>query len=320
MKRNRFVIYAWSVLIYNILVILWGAFVRATGSGAGCGNHWPSCGGQVVPRSPQIETLIEFGHRLSSGLALLLIIGLVIWAFRAYPKGHGVRLGAGLSFFFIMVEALIGAGLVRFELVADNASITRALVMAAHLANTFLLLGVLTLTAWGAMVGKPIPLKNQGWPGWALGLGLLGMLILAASGGVTALGDTLFPTSSLAEGLQQKFSPTAHVLIRLRLFHPLLAISVGAYLILVAGLFNLIRPNPVTRRLARGLTILYFIQLGAGALNVYLLAPIWMQLLHLFLSDLIWVVWVLFTVSALVQKTPEPAETVELLKPAPQTG
>jgi heme A synthase len=193
MKLNRFAGYAWGVLVYNLLVIMWGAYVRATGSGAGCGNHWPLCQGEVVPRPQQIETMIEFSHRLSSGLALLVVIVLFIWAFRAYPKGHPVRLGGSLSLFFIITEALVGAGLVLFELVAYNTSLARAMVMALHLVNTFLLLGALTLTAWWGSGGRPLRLRGQGSLIWLLAIGLVGMLILGASGGVTALGDTLYP-------------------------------------------------------------------------------------------------------------------------------
>ena len=126
MKLSSFAKYTWGVLLFNLLVILWGAYVRATGSGAGCGSHWPLCNGEVIPRSPQIETIIEFTHRLTSGLSLLLIILLFIWAWRAYPRGSTVRLGASLSMVFIITEALIGAGLVAgFVVIMANGFINR---------------------------------------------------------------------------------------------------------------------------------------------------------------------------------------------------
>jgi heme A synthase len=299
MKLNRLASYAWGVLIYNLAVILWGAYVRATGSGAGCGSHWPLCNGEAIPRSAQLETMIEFTHRLSSGLALILVIGLFIWVGRTYATGHMARRGASFSLLFIITEALVGAGLVLFALVADNSSMARAIVMALHLMNTFLLLGALTLTAWWTSGGRQIHLKGQGLISWMLGLGLVAMLILGASGGVTALGDTLFPAGSLTKGLQQDFSPTAHILIRLRLLHPLIAISVGIYLVLTGAICRRQRPQPLTRLFTQVLTILYLVQLGAGAFNVILLAPIWLQLPHLFLSDLIWIILVLLASSAL---------------------
>jgi heme A synthase len=313
MKLSRFAKYAWGVLVYSLAVILWGAFVRASGSGAGCGSHWPLCNGVVIPRSPRLETLIEFIHRLNSGLALLLVVGLLVWAFRAYPRRHLVRRGASLAMFFMITEALVGAGLVLFQLVADNTSLARALWMAVHLANTFLLLASLALTAWWAWVEEPLQFKEMRALSGLLGLGMLGVLVLGVSGAVTALGDTLFPAGSLAEGLQQDFSPTAHFLIRLRLLHPLIAVSVAAYLMVMAALCNSGHYRPVTKWLARALSVLLLLQLGAGVLNVALLAPVWMQLAHLFLSDLVWITLVLLTVSTLARQ----ATRVETLSLSP---
>ena len=297
-RLGRFAVYAWATLAYNVGVVIWGAYVRASGSGAGCGSHWPLCNGEMIPRDPGIKTLIELSHRLTSGVALLLVVGLTVWAFRSYPKKHWVRWGAAVSLFFILTEALIGAGLVLFELVADNASIARALSLAVHLVNTFLLLAALTYTAWGASGGGPARWRGRGMIGWAFGLALLGSLVLGMSGAVAALGDTLFPARSLAEGLRQDLSSTAHVLIRLRLLHPAIAIMVGACIVLAASLASSLRASGV-KPLSRALIALLLIQLGAGALNVYLLAPIWMQLLHLFLADLLWITLVLAALAAL---------------------
>lgn len=302
MRLDKFAKYAWGVLAYNLAVILWGAYVRATGSGAGCGSHWPLCNGEVLPRAPQIETIIEFTHRLTSGVALLLVIGLIIWAFRLYPKGHPVRFGTGLSLFFIITESLLGAGLVLFKLVDQDTSTTRAVAGALHLVNTFLLVGALALTAWWASGGRPVQLGRQRILQVITGIALAAMLLLGASGAVTALGDTLFPATSLSEGLQQKFSPTAHFLVRLRLFHPIIAVAVGVYIIIVMGVINARQPNPLTHRLSRVFTVLYGVQLVAGAVNVVLLAPIWLQLVHLLVSDLLWILLVLFAASAFVQK------------------
>jgi heme A synthase len=302
MQFKRYAAYAWGVLIYNLGVILWGAYVRATGSGAGCGSHWPLCNGEVIPRAGQIETMVEFTHRLSSGLALILVIVLLVGAFRGYGRGHPVRLGAGLSMFFMVTEALVGAGLVLLELVGQNDSISRAIWMAAHLVNTFLLLAAITLTAWWASGGRPIRLKGQGNVAVSLGIGLLAMMFLGASGAITALGDTLYPASSLAEGIRQDFSPTAHFLLRLRVFHPLIAIVVGLYLILAARMATSHDESPAGKRLTQALLSLFLVQLGVGALNVRLLAPIWLQLVHLLLADLVWIVLVLLFASTLVRE------------------
>jgi heme A synthase len=253
MKLGRFAIYAWGVLAYNLLVILWGAYVRASGSGAGCGSHWPLCNGQVIPPAPQVATLIEFSHRLTTGLAGLLVIGLVFGAFRALPRGHAARRGAALSLAFILIEGMVGALQVRLGLTADNASVGRAVVGSIHLANTFLMLAAITLTAWWASGGAALQLRNPGIArgrerllGWVFALGLLGVLLVGASGAITALGDTLFPSASLAEGLQADLSAGAHFLIQLRVIHPILAVLVGVYTIFVGRLAAAWRPSVAT--------------------------------------------------------------------------
>lgn len=303
MTLNNYAKFAWGTLIFNVFVVVWGAFVRATGSGAGCGSHWPMCQGEVIPWNPQIETIIEFSHRITSGAALLMVIALLMWAMRAYPKGHPVRLGAGLSMFFMFTETLVGASLVLFELVAHNTSFTRAVVMGVHLVNTFLLMASITLTAWWASGGAPVKVKGRGWPGWLLIIGFVAILILAASGGITALGDTLYPAENLAQGIQHEFSPTADLIVRLRVYHPLIAVLVGAYFVAVSALYNSMHPNPVTKKLFKVFAGLYVLQLMLGALNVVLLAPVWMQLVHLFVSDLLLIVMVLYLAAAFARPT-----------------
>lgn len=299
MKRNHFPAYAWGVLSFNLLVILWGAYVRVTGSGAGCGGHWPLCNGEVVPQAPTVQTLIEYTHRITSGMALVLIAVLPFWAFRKYAAGYPVRLGSVLSVIFITTEALLGAGLVLFDYVAGNASIGRAFYLSGHLINTLLLLASLALTAWWASGGARIQLKDRGRLPWTLGLGLLGMLFLGVSGAIAALGDTLFPASSLAAGLRQDFSPAAHFLLRLRGLHPLIALVVGAYLVITS--VNAASVRAVPARFALSFAGLVALQLGAGMANIILLAPSWMQLVHLLLADLVWIGFVLLSAQALAR-------------------
>ena len=308
MKLSGFAKYSWFVLFYNLIVILWGAYVRGSSSGAGCGSHWPLCNGEIIPQSPTVKTLVEFSHRLTSGLALILVIILLVWAFREFTRHHQARIGAALSLFFILMEAAIGAGLVLFEYVAENKSIARALWMSGHLVNTFLLVAMLTLTAWSATSGLRLRIRRQGAINWVFGIALLGTLFLGVSGAVTALGGTLFPVTSLAEGLKQDLSPTAHVLIRLRFFHPFIALGVSAVLIVTARLVRAWRPGGWTKRLANLLIALVLIQLGAGLINLLLHAPIWLQIVHLLLSDLIWITLTLLVFTALSQPALETNE------------
>lgn len=317
MKRTRFATYAWVVLAYNLAVIVWGAFVRASVSGNGCGSHWPLCNGEFIPTAPQLKTLIEFSHRLTSGLSVVLLVGLAVWAWRAYPRGHRVRRAALLSVVFIFTEALVGAGLVLFELVAENASTARALFMSVHLLNTFVLLAMLALTAWWATDGPPVRLTGQGIVPHLCALGLLGLLVLAVSGAITALGDTLFPARTLSAGMQQDFSPTAHFLLRLRVLHPALALAVGCYVVLTASyISNFLRPTARVKRLSALLITVFLLQLGAGLLNLYLLAPVWLQLTHLLLADLLWLALVLTTAAALAVPAGEVAPVAAVALPA----
>ena len=294
MTTKRFARFAWIVLAYNMFVILWGAFVRATGSGAGCGSHWPLCNGVVVPRASQIETIIEFAHRMTSGLSLVMVILLVIWGFRAFTPGHLVRKGVIAVFIFEMVEVLVGAALVLLGLVAQNVSLGRALIMPIHLANTFLLLGATALTAWWAANNIGPRLRGQGLIALGWVFGLLGVALIGMSGAVTALGDTLFPASSLIAGMRQDFVPTAHLLIRLRVWHPVIAVVIALYVVAYLTPALAARHSGRSAKiLPRLLTALIVTQLAAGFVNVTLLAPVWMQLLHLALAASIWVTLVL---------------------------
>jgi heme A synthase len=307
MKLDRFAKYAWLTLAFNLMVIVWGAYVRASGSGAGCGSHWPLCNGEVIPGSPTVKTIVEFSHRLSSGLALLLVAGALVWAFRASSQKRPPIRYAASAMFFMLMEAAIGAGLVLFEMVAENKSIARALWMSAHLVNTFLLVGTLTLMAWAATTGGRLNVRGQGSFNWVFAAATVATLILGVSGAVSALGATLFPVTSLAEGLKQDLSPTAHVLIRLRFFHPLIAIGVSGLLILTAYSARSRQPGNDVKRWSTALIALVFVQLGAGAVNLLLHAPIWLQLLHLLLSDLVWIALVQLGCAATQQPAPEPS-------------
>lgn len=272
---------ALAALLANWLVVLDGAVVRATGSGAGCGTHWPTCQGEIVPLSAGVHTLIEFGHRSLTVLVVVLGVWLLVRAFRARREKPGFWLFARLAFVFLILEALLGAVTVLFDLTRGNPSLIASLMVPVHLTNSFIFLGVLTLCFVAARADAPWPprLRSRGLLAVVLGVGLLSMLVLVFSGGVAALGDSLYPSSSLSAGLAQDFS-SAHPLIRLRLFHPIVAAAVGIYLFLSLGL-SWRSPAPQARRLAQFLFGVYIAQLFVGLANLVTLAPVALQLLHL---------------------------------------
>lgn len=294
-----FPVFAWGVLGANIFVILWGALVRATGSGAGCGRHWPQCNGTVIPEDPSTATLIEFTHRATSGIALLLVIALWWWSRRRYPAGHRVRSAASVSLVLIIIEALIGAGLVLLELVADNASGGRVAYLAGHLLNTFLLLGALALTAHWSTDDRVWVRPRSGVARWLLGTSYLLVLAVGMTGAIAALGDTLFPSETLRAGFEADRDPTAHLLIRLRVLHPLLALVTGAWLSLMVRLVGRSRPGTTESRWGRRVTSLVAVQLAVGFTNLLLLAPTAMQLAHLLVADLLWIALVVYGATAL---------------------
>lgn len=311
-SSRRFQVFSYAALVYTLAVVLWGAFVRATGSGAGCGDHWPACNGVVIPREPTVATLIEFTHRVTSGLALILAVVLCVWGLRAHAPGHPVRRAAVLSLVFMLTEAAVGAGLVLLQYVSDNPSTGRAVWMAVHLINTFLLVGAQALTAWWASGRSRLVVRGQGLAGALVGAGVAGMMLLGITGAIAALGDTLFPASSLTEGFRQDLSETAHILLRLRVLHPVLAVGVGALLVVAGNLLARLRPSAEVKQAATALGGLYAVQLVAGLTNLVLLAPVWMQLVHLLLADLVWIALLRLSVAALAEGTPR-----EALRPSP---
>ena len=293
---------AWVALGYNVLVILWGAVVRLTTSGAGCGAHWPLCNGVVLPPSPTLHTLIEFSHRLTSGASGLLAIALVILAFRVTQKGHPARLGAALSLGLIILEGLVGGVQVLLGLTADSTDPARGFVQGVHLANTFLLLGALLLTALWASGSPRLRLGGQGAVGgWsALALGLL--LVLGMAGAVTALGDLLFlpADGTPIDTVKRDFGATASVIENLRVIHPMLAIVVSAFLVWLGVFFRRERPGTDVTRWSAVVWGLIAAQMVLGFLNVALKAPAWLQLSHLLLACALWLATVRVVYAALI--------------------
>ncbi len=306
-RLNRFAVFAWCVLACNLAVIVWGAYVRASSSGDGCGSHWPLCNGEMLPQAPGIKTIIEFAHRLTSGLALALVVLMIVWAFRVFGRGHRVRRGATLSGVFILTEALIGAGLVLLRLVGGDASIARAIYLSLHLVNTFVLVGVLALTAWWATGGGALRWRERDGGDalrWWLLAALCGALVVGVSGAVAALGSTLFAETAVAELARLDLSPASQLLFSLRHYklHPLLAGVFGGLLIWVAMLARRSSSDVWVKRWAWILVALVLVQFAAGLLNAALLAPIWLQLVHLLLADLLWIALVLLAGATLAQE------------------
>jgi cytochrome c oxidase assembly protein subunit 15 len=293
--------FAWLTLAYNIAVILWGAYVRATGSGAGCGNRWPLCNGQVLPPTPQAQTVIEFTHRLTSGLSLLMVSFLLVWCWRKTSKGHRARYSSVTAFLLLLNEAVLGALLVLFNHVAQDRSAGRVLFLCLHFGNTLLLLAALALTAqWLANGDRHYVVIKKPSEMIAVGFGLIAAISIGITGAIAALGDTIFPASSLHSSLMQDFSSGSHILLRLRFLHPAAAL-IGAIYVLWLILSGFRRQGG-SSAIAFLLTGTIAVQIGLGILNVLLLAPVWLQIIHLLFAEIFWILLVLAS-ATLVEST-----------------
>ena len=289
--------FAWLTLGYNIAVILWGAYVRATGSGAGCGNRWPLCNGTVLPRTPQAQTMIEFTHRLTSGLAVVMVSGLLVWCWRKTTKGNWARYSSIAAILLLLNEALLGALLVLFEHVGRDRSPARVFFLCMHFGNTLLLLAALALTAqWLSSGHRQFSLAKNRAEIVVVVLGLLSIMCIGVTGSLAALGDTLFPATSLRASLIQDFS-SGNALLRLRFLHPMAA-SIGAMYIVWLIQKSLRNRGPSSSQVVMLATVLIG-QIALGALNVMLLVPVWLQIVHLLVAELFWVMVVLASATLL---------------------
>jgi len=292
--------FAWLIVAYNIAVILWGAYVRASGSGAGCGSRWPLCNGEILPSIAQSQTLIEFIHRATSAVSLMLVSLLVVCCWRRTSKGDWPRYSSLFALFLLFNEALLGALLVSSEHVGLDRSAARALFLCVHFGNTLLLLGALALTArWLSNRKRRLVVLAEPYERIAIGLGLVSVMATGITGSLASLGDTIFPVASLRLALMQDVSSSSHTLLRLRLLHPVVALMGTAYGLWVFSSFWG-KQDRFPWRLVLAVTLAA--QIALGAMNVILLAPIWLQLTHLLVADLFWILLVLASADLLFGK------------------
>lgn len=317
---QAFTVYAWLCLAYLVGVILFGAWVRITGSGAGCGSHWPTCNGVLIPADPSAKTVIEYTHRITSGLCGIIGLVLIGWSVKLRGYRDRMSIASYVTMLFILVEGAIGAKLVLSELVADNASTSRAVVISLHLVNTLALAGSAALVAWWSQSRVRRAQAPSALPTWmkAWGVGMVVALVVTSmTGAITALGDTLFPTQAvLGEGLLTKvtgdMSTANHFLVRLRIAHPVVAITTAASSLFLGAQVLGRATRPQVRRLAMVMMAFVSVQTLLGFMNIALAAPGWMQIIHLLVAQGVWVSMVLLVERMLSDRatagqTPEPA-------------
>ncbi len=305
-RTTRFSRFSWGLLAYVLLVILWGVYLRASGSGDGCGVDWPSCGGVfTVAKGAHAKTFIEYAHRASTMLLGFLLLAQVIWAWRVFPAKHPVKFALGGALFFTMLESWIGKALVNKGFVAYSQAPERVYWFAGHQVNTLMLAASFALAAWWGSGQARLKLRGQGPFAFMALASLVGLLGLTVTGAISALGDTLYPPANHLQVMEQAILPTANLVMKARPLHPYTAVVVAMFLSLAAGLFDHLRPSAQTRRFAYGVWLMLGVQMMIGLLNIGLLAPIWMQMLHTAAADVLWLCLVLLCTSALAQGVPQ---------------
>jgi heme A synthase len=308
-KMSAFAKYAIFTLAFNLLVILWGVFLRASKSGDGCGEHWLTCHGEVIPSAPELKTIIEFSHRMSTaidGIVMLVLLGwaIKIWYSQRDRQAKRILIAAAASMFFVITEAAVGAGLVLTGNTAEAITDARPFWAIGHLVNTFILLAFLALTVWYANGERRISIRGNERSIGLIAIAVVGLLFVGMSGSLAALSNMLFPSASIAEGIAKDFSAASNVILRLRLSHPILSILIVVYIIFVSGyLKRLSDGDAAVAKWANWLSVLVLVQIAFGAATLLTLGPIIMQLGHLLLADLIWIVFVLFAANSLSSKS-----------------
>ncbi len=303
-ESRNFAYAAWAFVVYLMGVIVFGAWVRMSGSGAGCGDHWPTCHGEVIPPDPSLTTIIEYTHRLTSGMCGVIVLGLLVWAGLRYGWKHRIVRGVVITTVLIVFEALIGAGIVLKALVENDTSVARAIIISLHLANTLALMGAASVTAWWASGGGVVRWSSLGKVKWAM-VACLSLLVLTCmTGAVTALGDTLFPIqptlgTDLFAKVRDELSTANHFLVRLRILHPVIAIGTAIATFALGERVRSARLSEGTTRWATAMMVVVGLQVLMGFVNIGMAAPGWAQLSHLSLAQILWICTLLMMFHAL---------------------
>ena len=281
---------SWAIVAYTIVIIAWGAWVRISGSGDGCGDHWPLCHGAAVPIGGSVKTWTEVAHRYSTAIFGIFILAQLVAIRRITPKENPARYWIWYTLFFTATEALIGRMLVKQGLVNESESLSRMYVMPLHLLNTSLLLFSSVMTAESVKFGARRPVQvSRTTKRWGFTISLL-LALLLGTGAIAALGSHLLPASSLSTGLADDLSATSHPAVRLRLLHPVLGLLIPVGVVLFISISSARASNPTLRTLYQRFGWAVGIMVVIGVATLTLLAPTWLKLLHLTMANLLVVI------------------------------
>lgn len=282
--------YLWGILLFTVAVIISGDIVQATESGAGCGDSWPKCDGTLIPAFADVHVAIEFIHRMLTSVLSFGYLGLLIGGYLLFGRKHPVWRSILFSTAILLVEILLGASLVLFGWVEDNATWGRVIADSFHVVNTLVLLGSLVLIIFlsrpdgGILVAKSNPKRRY------LIFAMLIVILITVTGTINSLADTLY----LSDHVVVEETPIAQLLVSVRAIHPLIAI-IGGFAII--GLLYLVIEEPSAQKSALGFAVfgVIFLQFLSGVFNIVLLTPVETQIIHLGLADTLWILLVFFS-------------------------
>ncbi len=305
-SNSRIQVLSWTMLWLTVAVVIGGALVRATDSGAGCGESWPICGGQIIPEIGNYHTVIEVSHRLMTGLLGFVLVAVFVLVRRNFSKEHRLRRAVFAAGILLIVESLLGASLVLFGWVEFDASIARLIVVPVHLVNTFLLVGAMTMVAFFAGEGNGFRVDLSRVLDKVLAGALGIILIIGATGALNALADTLIKSDTLKTASADEVLVTESVLRQIRTIHPFVAIIGGLALFMVVR-YLVTGAGKRVRTLGLAVQGIIWLQFIVGLLNIALDVPLEIQLIHLFVADVLWISFVLIALHLLGDRHPSPA-------------
>jgi heme a synthase len=278
---------SWGLVCYSIVIIAWGAWVRISGSGDGCGDHWPLCHGRALPIGSPIKTWIEVSHRYSTAVFGILVLSQVWWVRRICPTENRARRWVLYTLVFTITEALIGRSLVKEGLVTDSQEILRAVFMPLHLVNTSLLLLSEVMTAESILYGlrKRVALSPAArW--WCVAI-TISLLVLLTSGAIAALGSHLAPSQSLIQGLLSDVSQQSHAAVRLRIVHPILGLSLPIIIWSVISFAPARGPTGALEKMYQHLGLGVLVMVALGIATLVSLSPTWLKMAHLTMANVL---------------------------------
>ncbi|MGZ8392527.1 MAG: heme o synthase [Gemmatimonadales bacterium] len=287
---------AWSGAVLAFGLIVLGGVVRITGSGMGCGDHWPRCNGEWFPPL-DLPTMIEIGHRWAAALVSILVLAMTAVAWIRHRHEPRLRNPATLALVLLVVQVLLGAVTVRLAL--------PPWVIITHLANAMVLLGVILLTALragatptaeAAVASHPAhgpnrhPAHRQVLATTALGFVviLFGAQVANFHTGLLCLGFPLCNGQLLPPGNHLAFLPWAHRVLAFGFLAAVLGLAVRLGR----------RSDPASRnmRLSVALVVAFTVlQIGIAAAMVVELLPPGLRAAHLLMGTLIWAGLVILT-------------------------